>query len=361
MATVPVTIFQFAMSPFENWQHLAWAGALLLTLFVLLLNLSSRFFFRNRIPSDYHADADTGTAGARRRLPLQGPPGAQVDHLDIAAKQITAIIGPSGCGKSTLLRIFNRIYSEYPGLEATGEILMDGENILDPKYSLSRLRSTIGMVFQKPVPFPMSIADNVAYGSATTSGCPGWSCRIASSRPCAARRCGTRSRTSSTRAPWVSPAVSSSAVHRPHHRPASAGAAAGRADLGLDPISTARIEQLLAELKQEFTVVIVTHNMQQAARLLRRHRLHVPGRADRSGQDRQDLHQAGQEADRGLHHRSLRLRISPALGKATPRSGLFHGRAERGRAGRSPGFSAEKIVFTSEKDFFPSWQRMALP
>ena len=85
-------------------------------------------------------------------------------ELDIAERKVTAIIGPSGCGKSTLLRVFNRIYSLYPGQVARGQVLLDGENVLDPKYSLNRLRSKVGMVFQKPVPFPMSIWDNVAYG-----------------------------------------------------------------------------------------------------------------------------------------------------------------------------------------------------
>src|SRR5688572_16045031 len=84
--------------------------------------------------------------------------------LEVPEKKVTALIGPSGCGKSTLLRVFNRIYSMYPGQVARGEVRLDGENILDPKYSLNRLRSKVGMVFQKPVPFPMSIQDNVAYG-----------------------------------------------------------------------------------------------------------------------------------------------------------------------------------------------------
>src|SRR6186713_445623 len=85
-------------------------------------------------------------------------------NLEIPEKRVTALIGPSGCGKSTLLRIFNRIYAIYPKLEAKGEVLLDGENILDPRYPLNRLRSKVGMVFQKPVPFPMSIRDNIAYG-----------------------------------------------------------------------------------------------------------------------------------------------------------------------------------------------------
>ncbi|HRO27330.1 MAG TPA: phosphate ABC transporter ATP-binding protein, partial [Luteimonas sp.] len=83
--------------------------------------------------------------------------------LDIPEKRVTALIGPSGCGKSTLLRIFNRIYALYPKQEASGEILLDGENILSPKYPMNRLRSKVGMVFQKPVPFPMTIYENIAY------------------------------------------------------------------------------------------------------------------------------------------------------------------------------------------------------
>ena len=85
-------------------------------------------------------------------------------NLEVPEKRVTAIIGPSGCGKSTLLRVFNRIYAVYPGLKAQGKVILDGENILDPRYPLNRLRSKVGMVFQKPVPFPMSIHDNIAYG-----------------------------------------------------------------------------------------------------------------------------------------------------------------------------------------------------
>src|SRR5512133_562998 len=85
-------------------------------------------------------------------------------NLDIPEKQVTALIGPSGCGKSTLLRIFNRIYALYPHQVARGQVLLDGEDILSPKYPMNRLRSKVGMVFQKPVPFPMTIFENVAYG-----------------------------------------------------------------------------------------------------------------------------------------------------------------------------------------------------
>src|ERR1700754_4742860 len=84
--------------------------------------------------------------------------------MDVPEKKVTAIIGPSGCGKSTLLRIFNRIYAIYPNLRASGEVVLDGENILDPKFSINRLLSKVGMVFQKPVPFPLTIFENVAYG-----------------------------------------------------------------------------------------------------------------------------------------------------------------------------------------------------
>ena len=85
-------------------------------------------------------------------------------NFDVAEKCVTSLIGPSGCGKSTLLRIFNRIYSIYPGMRAEGQVMLDGENVLDQKYSLNKLRSKIGMVFQKPVPFPMTIFNNISYG-----------------------------------------------------------------------------------------------------------------------------------------------------------------------------------------------------
>ncbi|HEX6362111.1 MAG TPA: ATP-binding cassette domain-containing protein, partial [Albitalea sp.] len=118
-----------------------------------------------------HAAATTAAARAEAKLSARGldfhyagfQALKQID-LDVPAHRVTAIIGPSGCGKSTLLRVFNRIYAIYPKLEARGQVLLDGENVLDPRYSLNRLRSKVGMVFQKPVPFPMSIRDNIAYG-----------------------------------------------------------------------------------------------------------------------------------------------------------------------------------------------------
>ncbi|HTM29091.1 MAG TPA: phosphate ABC transporter ATP-binding protein PstB [Rhodanobacter sp.] len=188
--------------------------------------------------------------------------------LDIPDKQVTAIIGPSGCGKSTLLRVFNRIYAIYPKLEARGEVLLDGENILDPKYSMNRLRSKIGMVFQKPVPFPMTIFENVAYGirhheklsradmvvrveQALRSAALWTEVKDKLRHNALGLSGGQQQRLCIARAIALKPAVLLL------DEPTSA----------LDPIATSRIEQLVEELKSEFTIVMVTHNMQQAARV----------------------------------------------------------------------------------------------
>ena len=113
--------------------------------------------------------------------------------LDFHDRQVTALIGPSGCGKSTLLRTFNRIYSLYPEQRAEGEILLDGQNILSPCIDVNELRARVGMVFQKPTPFPMSIYDNIAFGIRLYEKLlAGPSSTTASRRPCARRRCGTR-------------------------------------------------------------------------------------------------------------------------------------------------------------------------
>ncbi len=188
-------------------------------------------------------------------------------NLEVPEKKVTALIGPSGCGKSTLLRIFNRIYSIYPGQRASGEVLLDGENVLDPKYSLNKLRSKIGMVFQKPVPFPMSIYDNIAYGIGHYEKLP--KARMDERVEQALRQAalwdevkdklrqsalglsgGQQQRLCIGRAVALQPEVIL------FDEPTSA----------LDPIATGKIEQLIAELKQQFTILIVTHNMQQAAR-----------------------------------------------------------------------------------------------
>ncbi len=187
--------------------------------------------------------------------------------MDIPQKQVTAIIGPSGCGKSTLLRVFNRIYAIYPRLEARGEVLLDGENVLDPHYSMNRLRSKVGMVFQKPVPFPMTIFENVAYGIRHHEKLSraDMSMRVEQALRSAAlwdevkdklRQSalglsgGQQQRLCIARAIALKPSVMLL------DEPTSA----------LDPIATSRIEQLVEELKSEFTIVMVTHNMQQAAR-----------------------------------------------------------------------------------------------
>jgi phosphate transport system ATP-binding protein len=190
----------------------------------------------------------------------------QID-IDVPENKVTALIGPSGCGKSTLLRVFNRIYSLYPGQEARGDVRLDGENILDPKYSLNRLRGKVGMVFQKPVPFPMSIYDNVAYGIRHHESL---------SRAAMDQRVEAALRQAAL---WdeVKDKLKNNALGLSggqQQRLCIARAIALKPEVllfdeptsALDPIATGKIEQLFAELKQDFTILIVTHNMQQAAR-----------------------------------------------------------------------------------------------
>jgi len=188
--------------------------------------------------------------------------------LDVPEHRVTALIGPSGCGKSTLLRVFNRIYSLYPKQRATGEVLLDGENILDPRYPLNRLRSKVGMVFQKPVPFPMTIYENVAYGIRHHE-------RLSKSDMDVRVEQALRQS-----ALWeeVKDKLKTNALGLSggqQQRLCIARAIALRPEVllldeptsALDPISTSRIEQLVDDLKKQYTIVIVTHNMQQAARL----------------------------------------------------------------------------------------------
>ncbi|MFZ5502297.1 MAG: phosphate ABC transporter ATP-binding protein PstB [Pseudomonadota bacterium] len=189
-------------------------------------------------------------------------------NLNIAEKMVTAFIGPSGCGKSTLLRTFNRMYQLYPKQKATGEILLDGANILDPKQDLNMLRAKIGMVFQKPTPFPMSIYNNIAFGVKLYERLGKnemderveWALRKAAlwtevkdklKQSGTGLSGGQQQRLCIARAIAVKPKVLLL------DEPTSA----------LDPISTAHIEKLIDELKEDFTIVIVTHNMQQAARV----------------------------------------------------------------------------------------------
>ena len=187
--------------------------------------------------------------------------------LNIPEKQVTAFIGPSGCGKSTLLRTLNRMYSLYPGQRAEGEININGVNVLGPKQDLNALRGQVGMVFQKPTPFPMSIYDNIAFGvklferlsASDMDERVEWALRKAAlwnevkdklSQSGAGLSGGQQQRLCIARGIAIRPEVLLL------DEPCSA----------LDPISTAKIEELIAELKNDYTVVIVTHNMQQAAR-----------------------------------------------------------------------------------------------
>ena len=188
--------------------------------------------------------------------------------LDVAERCVTALIGPSGCGKSTLLRTFNRMYSLYPGQRAVGEILIDGENILAPDVDINLLRAKVGMVFQKPTPFPMSIYDNIAFGVslyeslstrqmdervewALTKAAMWYEARDKLKQSGMALSGGQQQRLCIARAVAVKPEVLLL------DEPTSA----------LDPISTAKIEELITELKEDYTIAIVTHNMQQAARV----------------------------------------------------------------------------------------------
>jgi phosphate transport system ATP-binding protein len=189
-------------------------------------------------------------------------------NLSLYEGQVTAFIGPSGCGKSTLLRVLNRMYDLYPGQRAEGEVMLEGENILSPDLDLNLLRSRVGMVFQKPTPFPMTIYENIAFGIRLYEKLtkPEMDGRVESSLRRAALwnevkdklnasglslSGGQQQRLCIARAVAISPEVIL------FDEPASA----------LDPISTAKIEELIVELSGDYTIAIVTHNMQQAARV----------------------------------------------------------------------------------------------
>jgi phosphate transport system ATP-binding protein len=187
--------------------------------------------------------------------------------LDLPERQVTGMIGPSGCGKSTLLRVLNRMYDLYPGQRATGQVMMDDTNIIDPKVDVNALRARIGMVFQKPTPFPMTIYENIAFG-------------VKLHEKLSKSQMDERVEWSLTRA-----ALWGEAKDRLHtsamglsggqqQRLCIARTIAVRPEVilldeptsALDPISTLKIEELIDELKTDFTIAIVTHNMQQAAR-----------------------------------------------------------------------------------------------
>lgn len=187
--------------------------------------------------------------------------------LDIPDKRVTAFIGPSGCGKSTLLRAFNRMFELYPEQRAEGQILLDDENLLTSKQDVALIRARIGMVFQKPTPFPMSIFENIVFGvklfeklsQSDLEERVEWALRKAAlwdevkdklNQSGASLSGGQQQRLCIARGIAIRPEVLLL------DEPCSA----------LDPISTARIEELIAELKADYSVIIVTHNMQQAAR-----------------------------------------------------------------------------------------------
>ncbi len=188
--------------------------------------------------------------------------------LDVVERKVTAFIGPSGCGKSTLLRTFNRMYSLYPGQRAEGEVSFYGENVLDGKQDLNLLRARIGMVFQKPTPFPMSVYDNIAFGVrlyenlsrsamddrvewALTKAALWGEVKDKLKQSGLSLSGGQQQRLCIARSVAVKPSVLLL------DEPTSA----------LDPISTGKVEELVHELKKDYTIAIVTHNMQQAARV----------------------------------------------------------------------------------------------
>ncbi|MEY2333786.1 phosphate ABC transporter ATP-binding protein PstB [Acidithiobacillus ferrianus] len=189
-------------------------------------------------------------------------------NLDVPERQVTAFIGPSGCGKSTLLRVFNRMYSLYPGQRATGEVLLDGDNVLALGMDVNLLRAKVGMVFQKPTPFPMSIYDNIAFGiklyerlrkvemderveQALRQAALWEEVKDKLKTSGLGLSGGQQQRLCIARAVAVKPEVILL------DEPTSA----------LDPIATLKIEELVSELRNHFTILIVTHNMQQAARV----------------------------------------------------------------------------------------------
>ena len=188
--------------------------------------------------------------------------------LPLYERKVTAFIGPSGCGKSTLLRVFNRMYDLYPNQRASGEVIFDGTNILSPKQDLNLLRARIGMVFQKPTPFPMTIYENIAFGirlyerlpKSELDGRVETSLRRAALWDEVKDKLGTNG-LSLSGGQQQRLCIARTVAVRPEvilfDEPCSA----------LDPISTAKIEELIDELTDDYTIVIVTHNMQQAARV----------------------------------------------------------------------------------------------
>ncbi len=285
MASLPTVIFQFALSPYKDWQKLAWTGALIITLTVLALSIVARALSASEktvmnvasasvaVPSVTHAPVST--VGLAEKVSIRNldfyygtSKALKGISLPLYENKVTAFIGPSGCGKSTLLRVLNRMYDLYPNQRAEGDVLFDGEDILSPKQDLNLLRARIGMVFQKPTPFPMSIYENIAFGIRLYEKLP---------RSELDRRVETSLRRAAL---WdeVKDKLSANGLSLSggqQQRLCIARTVAVQPEVilfdepcsALDPISTAKIEELIDELKEDYTIVIVTHNMQQAARV----------------------------------------------------------------------------------------------
>ena len=265
------------------------------------------------VPSVTHASIDT--TGLEERISIRNLEFFYGDSralksisLPLYAGKATAFIGPSGCGKSTLLRVLNRMYDLYPNQKATGSVLLDGEDILSPDQDINLLRARVGMVFQKPTPFPMSIYENIAFGirlyeKLSKSDLDG--------------RVETALRRSAL---WeeVKDKLNTNGLSLSggqQQRLCIARTVAVRPEVilldepcsALDPISTAKIEELIDELKSDYTIVIVTHNMQQAARVSDFTAFMYLGELIEFELDDQDLHIAERPAHAGLHHRPIRL------------------------------------------------------
>jgi phosphate transport system ATP-binding protein len=226
-------------------------------------------------PSGVSGPAAADSKQARAKLSIRGldfyygsTKALKNINLSLAPNTVTAFIGPSGCGKSTLLRVLNRMYDLYPGQRAEGEVLLDGENVLDPQLDLNLLRARVGMVFQKPTPFPMTIYENIAFGiklyeklpkselddrvEAALKGAALWGeVKDKLNASGLSLSGGQQQRLCIARTVAIQPEVIL------FDEPCSA----------LDPISTAKVEELIDELKLKYTIAIVTHNMQQAARV----------------------------------------------------------------------------------------------
>ena len=228
--------------------------------------------------------------------------------LPLYERKVTAFIGPSGCGKSTLLRVLNRMYDLYPHQHATGEVMFDGTNILSPKQDLNLLRARIGMVFQKPTPFPMTIYENIAFGirlyerlpKSELDGRVETSLRRAALWDEVKDKLGTNG-LSLSGGQQQRLCIARTVAVRPEvilfDEPCSA----------LDPISTAKIEELIDELTDDYTIVIVTHNMQQAARVSEFTAFMYLGELVEFELNEQDVHRAARSADAGLYYRPFRV------------------------------------------------------